>query len=58
MDSSPTYAVKDLGLSEKGLLNIELAEQRAPAFLKIRDRLENEKPFAAEAQGKWIQRKN
>ena len=45
MDTTPTYAVKDIKLAGQGLLNIELAELRMPALLKIRDRFKKELPF-------------
>jgi adenosylhomocysteinase len=45
MDKSSRYAVKDMGLSGRGLLNIELAEQRMPALLKIREQLKKSMPF-------------
>ncbi len=41
-----TYSVKDISLAEQGMKNIELAEKRMPALLKIRDRFKKEKPFA------------
>ena len=45
MDQNKDYYVKDISLAEKGKLNIELAEQRMPALLKIRDRFKREQPF-------------
>lgn len=39
------YQVKDISLSEQGMLNVELAEQRMQALLKIRDRFRREQPF-------------
>ena len=45
MDTSSTYAVKDITLAGKGLLNIELAEMRMPALIKMKERLKRELPF-------------
>ncbi len=45
MDTSSTYAVKDMALAKKGLLNIELAEMRMPALIKIREQLKKSMPF-------------
>lgn len=45
MDKSANYEVKDLSLAEQGMLNIELAEKRMSALLKIRERFRKEKPF-------------
>ncbi len=39
------YEVKDIALAESGMLNIELAENRMQALLKIRSRFSTEKPF-------------
>jgi adenosylhomocysteinase len=39
------YEVKDITLAESGMLNIELAENRMQALLKIRGRFSEEKPF-------------
>lgn len=39
------YFVKDEKLAEKGMLNIELAEQRMPALLHIQERFKKEQPF-------------
>jgi adenosylhomocysteinase len=46
MDKTSTYEVKNLTLAEQGRLNIELAEKRMPALIKIRKRFKKEKPFA------------
>lgn len=46
MDISSKYEVKDLGLADKGMRNIELAEQSMPIVLNIRERFKREKPFA------------
>ncbi len=45
MDVGANYEVKDLGLAEQGLLNIELAEQQMGIVLKIRERFRKELPF-------------
>jgi adenosylhomocysteinase len=45
MEESKTYVVKDLSLAGSGLLNIELAEQRMPALLKVRERIRKSMPF-------------
>ena len=45
MDSGNTFEVKDIKLAEQGKLNIELAEMRMAALLRIRDRFAKEKPF-------------
>lgn len=39
------YFVKDISLADQGMLNIELAEKRMPALLKVRDRFKKEQPF-------------
>ncbi|MBI2079306.1 adenosylhomocysteinase, partial [Candidatus Micrarchaeota archaeon] len=40
------FEVKDISLAEQGKLNIELAERRMGALLRIRERFSKEKPFA------------
>ncbi|MEK6979181.1 MAG: adenosylhomocysteinase [Candidatus Micrarchaeota archaeon] len=45
MDSGKNYEVKDISLASQGLLNIELAEMRMGALLKVRERFVREKPF-------------
>ena len=45
MDSTENYAVKDLKLAEQGLLNIEYAESRMGALMKVKERFEKEKPL-------------
>jgi adenosylhomocysteinase len=45
MDKSSKYVVKDMSLAKRGLLNIELAEQRMPALLKMREQLKKSLPF-------------
>jgi len=46
MDRGKNYEVKDISLAEQGSMNIELAERRMGALLKIRERFAKEKPFA------------
>ncbi|HIH22332.1 TPA: adenosylhomocysteinase [Candidatus Micrarchaeota archaeon] len=45
MDNGNNYEVKDISLASQGLLNIELAEMRMGALLKVRERFAREKPF-------------
>jgi len=45
MDKGQNYEVKDIKLAEQGKLNIELAESRMAALLKIKERFSKEKPF-------------
>ncbi|MFH1606102.1 MAG: adenosylhomocysteinase [Nanoarchaeota archaeon] len=45
MDAGEHYEVKDMGLSEQGKMNIEIAESRMAALMKIKERFEKEKPF-------------
>lgn len=45
MDTGENYEVKDLKLAEQGKMNIEIAEQRMGALLKIKKRFEKEKPL-------------
>jgi len=45
MDKGENYEVKDLSLASQGRANIELAERRMGALLKIRGRFAKEKPF-------------
>src|SRR3989338_5896685 len=45
MDKGVNYEVKDIGLAKQGLLNIEIAESRMQALLKVRQRLQKEKPL-------------
>ena len=40
-----SYRVKDISLAPQGKLQIELAERRMGALLKVRERFETEKPF-------------
>lgn len=46
MDRGKNYEVKDLSLAQQGKMNIELAERRMGALIKIRNRFTKEKPFA------------
>ena len=39
------YEIKDINLADQGLKNIEWAEKQMGALLKVRDRLEREKPL-------------
>ncbi len=45
MDKGKNYEVKDIKLAKQGKMNIELAEKRMGALLKIRERFEKEKPL-------------
>lgn len=45
MDRGDNYEVKDIRLSEQGKMNIEIAEKRMGALLKIKKRFEKEKPL-------------
>ncbi len=45
MDKGAHYEVKEMGLAEQGMLNIELAESRMPIVMKIKERFMKEKPF-------------
>jgi len=45
MDKGENYEVKDIKLAEQGRLNLELAESRMPALIKVKDRFEKEKPL-------------
>jgi len=45
MDTGENYEVKDLNLAEQGKMNIEIAEQRMGALLKIKKRFQKEKPL-------------
>lgn len=45
MDKGSTYEVKDIGLADQGRKNIEFAETHMGALLKLKKRLEKEKPF-------------
>jgi adenosylhomocysteinase len=45
MDTGQNYEVKDISLAEQGKLNIELAEMRMGALLKVKERFAREKPL-------------
>jgi adenosylhomocysteinase len=45
MDKGENYEVKDIKLAEQGKRNVEWAESQMGALLKIRERLEKEKPL-------------
>ncbi|MBI2137954.1 adenosylhomocysteinase [Candidatus Woesearchaeota archaeon] len=45
MDKGKDFEVKDINLAEQGFRNIEWAEHQMGALLKVRERLEKEKPF-------------
>jgi len=45
MDKGPNYEVKDIKLAEQGNLNLELAESRMQALMKVKERFEKEKPL-------------
>jgi len=45
MDKGQNYEVKDIELAEQGMLNLEIAESRMEALMKIKERFEKEKPL-------------
>jgi len=45
MDEGSNYEVKDIKLAEQGILNIELAESRMQALMKVKERFKKEKPL-------------
>src|SRR3989344_301613 len=45
MDKGASYEVKDIKLAEQGLLNIEIAESRMQALMKVKERFRKEKPL-------------
>jgi len=45
MDKGANYEVKDIKLAGQGRLNIELAESRMQALMKVKQRFEKEKPL-------------
>jgi len=51
MEITENFAVKDLGLAEQGLKNLEWAEMQMGALLKVRDRFKQEKPFEGKKIG-------
>ena len=45
MDKGTNYEVKDIKLAEQGKLNIEIAESRMQALMKVKQRFQKEKPL-------------
>ncbi|MBI2657289.1 adenosylhomocysteinase [Candidatus Woesearchaeota archaeon] len=45
MDKGAGYEVRDMKLAEQGMLNLEIAESRMQALMKIRERFQKEKPL-------------
>lgn len=45
MDKGANYEVKDIKLAEQGNLNLEIAESRMQALIKVKQRFEKEKPL-------------
>src|SRR3989338_10581276 len=45
MDKSADYEVKDIKLAGQGLLNVEIAESRMQALMKVKQRFAKEKPL-------------
>lgn len=45
MDKGKNYEVKDVKLAEQGRLNLEIAESRMQALMKVKERFEKEKPL-------------
>lgn len=45
MDKGANYEVKDIGLADQGKLNLEIAESRMQALMKVKQRFEKEKPL-------------
>ena len=45
VDKGDNYEVKDMKLAEQGKLNIEIAESRMQALIKVKQRFQNEKPL-------------
>ena len=45
MDQGKDYEVKDIMLAEQGKLNLEIAESRMEALVKVKKRFEKEKPL-------------
>ena len=45
MDKGSGYEVKDISLAGQGKVNLELAESRMQALMKVKERFENEKPL-------------
>ncbi|MBI2208852.1 adenosylhomocysteinase [Candidatus Woesearchaeota archaeon] len=45
MDKGENYEVKDIKWAEQGFLNLEIAESRMQALMKVKERFEKEKPL-------------
>jgi len=45
MDKGANYEVKDMGLAEQGMLNLEIAESRMEALMRVKARFSREKPL-------------
>ena len=45
MDKGANYEVRDIKLAEQGFLNLEIAESRMQALIKVRQRFAKEKPL-------------
>ena len=45
MDKGKNYEVKDVKLAEQGRLNLEIAESRMQALMKVKERFQKEKPL-------------
>lgn len=45
MDKGPNFEVKDIALAGQGKLNVEIAESRMGALMKVKQRFAKEKPF-------------
>ena len=45
MDKGANYEVKDMKLAGQGQLNIEIAESRMQALIKVKQRFQKEKPL-------------
>ncbi|MBI2659195.1 adenosylhomocysteinase [Candidatus Woesearchaeota archaeon] len=45
MDKGADYEVKDINLAGQGFLNLEIAESRMQALMKVRQRFQREKPL-------------
>ena len=51
MDKGANYEVKDMKLAEQGKLNLELAESRMQALMKVKQRFSKEKPLKGQRIG-------
>jgi len=45
MDKGTNYEVRDIKLAEQGLINLEIAESRMQALMKVKQRFQKEKPL-------------